>query len=112
MKQALILLGVFVVALNWPRLSVLFAGEIEYDPDRSGPVILYATEWCGYCARTRAFLNKHEIPFDERDVEKSPDAAREMQLLNAYGVPVVVVGGTVIRGYQPAALARALDRTQ
>lgn len=104
-----ILLAVFVLAVNWPRLSVLFAGDIDYDPTVAGEVTLYSTTWCGYCSRTRAFLRKHNIPFDEIDVEESSEAMRQIMQMQAYGVPVVVVGDTIIRGYQPAALARALE---
>ncbi len=109
MREFLILLAVFLVAVNWPAISVLFAGEIDYDPEVSGEVTLYSTRWCGYCRKTRAYLRHNEVPFTEHDIEESEDAMRQIMQLQAYGVPVVVVGDTVIRGYQPAALARALD---
>ena len=104
-----LLLLVFVAAVNWPSLSVLLAGDIDYDPAVAGEVTLYSTKWCGYCAKTRAFLRKHDVPFTEIDVEASGDGMRALAQMQAYGVPVIVVGDKVIRGYQLAALARALD---
>lgn len=107
--QMPLLILLFVVAVNWPSLSVLLAGDIDYDPEVAGEVTLYATRWCGYCAKTRAFLRRHDIPFTEIDVESSEEGMQALAGMQAYGVPVIVVGDTVIRGYQLAALARALD---
>lgn len=109
MKQLLILGAVFLLAVNWPRISVLLAGEIDYDPEVSGEVTLYSTAWCGYCTRTRDYLRRNDVPFTEHDIEKSDEAMQQIMQLQAFGVPVVIVGDTVIRGYRPRALARALD---
>ncbi|MDH3646677.1 MAG: glutaredoxin family protein [Gammaproteobacteria bacterium] len=109
MKQAIVLISLFLIAVNWPNLKLLLAGEIDYDPVQSGAVTLYATKWCSYCAKTRAFLNKHDIPYVEIDVEQSTATMRQMTALGAFGVPVIVVGDTVIKGYQPSVLADALD---
>lgn len=112
MKQTIALILLFIVAVNLPELKVLLAGEIDYDPAVAGQVTLYATNWCGYCARTRAFLKKNNIPFTEYDVEASSEAMRQMTAMGGYGVPVIVVGNTVIRGYQPGLLADALNSKQ
>ncbi|NND60657.1 MAG: glutaredoxin family protein [Gammaproteobacteria bacterium] len=109
MKQALLLIAVFVIAMNWSRISMLWMGDIDYDPAVSGAVTLYSTQSCGYCASTRAFLRRHDIPFEERDVENSEAAMQQMALMNAYAVPVTIIGDEVIHGYRPSALARALD---
>ena len=109
MKQLLILGALFLLAVNWPAISVLLAGEINYDPEVSGEVTLYSTQWCGYCTKTRAYLRRHDVPFTEYDVEQSDEAMSQIMQLQAFGVPVVVVGDTVIRGYQLGALAKALD---
>jgi mycoredoxin len=37
-------------------------------------VIMYCRSWCGDCRRARAWLQEHDIPFTERDVEEDPDA--------------------------------------
>lgn len=108
MKQALFLIALFALVVNLPNLVALGAGDIEYRADTAGEVVLFATKWCGYCAKTRAFFDKHGIPYTEHDIEDSPEAARQMLALGGFGVPVVVVGDKVIRGYQPAALTAAL----
>jgi len=32
-------------------------------------VVLYATDWCGYCAKTRKFLAERGIAYTEFDIE-------------------------------------------
>jgi mycoredoxin len=69
---------------------------------------LYATEWCGYCARTRAFFKENNIAFREFDIEKSSDAHAEYKRLGGNGVPVVLIAEQVIHGYDEPAIRSAL----
>jgi len=72
-------------------------------------VVLYATDWCGYCAKTRRFFADNHIPYQELDVEHSELGRKEYQKLGGGGVPVIVVNdSTVIRGYDPEAIVEAL----
>lgn len=76
-------------------------------------VVLYSTAWCGYCAKTRELFAQHGIDYVELDVEKSAEGRRGHAAVGGGGVPVVVVNDqTVIRGYRPAAILRALGRKQ
>ena len=75
-------------------------------------VVLYATTWCGYCAKTRRFFAKMHIAYKELDVENSEQGRIGYQRLGAGGVPIIVVNGsTVIRGYDPVAINEALGRS-
>ncbi|MFW5432410.1 MAG: glutaredoxin family protein [Methylophilaceae bacterium] len=70
------------------------AGEIKHNN-----VILYATSWCSYCKKTRAFLAKNNIKYTEYDVEKSEEGRKQHKALGGKGVPVLDIKGTVIYGY-------------
>lgn len=82
-------------------------------PPRSvaaGQVILYATSWCGYCAKTRRFFADHQIAYEEIDIEKTAAGEAAYRQLGGGGVPIVVVNQTtVIRGYDPDGILAALD---
>lgn len=108
MKDFLWIAAAFALVAAWPGLQAVFAGDVEYDP-AVGPVVLYSTQSCRYCRSTRDFLDRNEVPFVERDVELSPSAAREHRALGAFGVPVVLVGDTIIEGHRPRRLAAALE---
>ena len=77
--------------------------------DEADGVVLYATEWCGYCRKARRFLQENDIPFVEYDIEKSAEGRRQYEALNGRGIPLLKVKGTVIRGYSPEAIMAALE---
>lgn len=71
-------------------------------------VILYATDWCGYCKMTREFFAANGISYTERDIEKSSAALSEHKKLGGNGVPLIVVGGEVINGWNEGSLRQLL----
>ena len=83
-------------------------------PPPEGAVVVYSAVWCGYCKKAMAWMKEHEVPFIERDVEKTPGAAAELAgKLKAAGipgggVPVTDWGGSVVVGYDLAAFQRLL----
>jgi len=55
-------------------------------------VTVYTTQWCGYCRRLKAGLNREGIPYDEVDIETDPAAANVVTGINRGDrtVPTVV----------------------
>jgi len=104
----------FVAVLAWAvYMAVMFAGDPRgwFTPDQTSEdnaVVLYATEWCGYCRAARRFLQENNIRYVEHDIEKSPDAHRRYRELGGSGVPLLEVNGEVIRGFNPNAIKAAL----
>ena len=62
-------------------------------------VVVYMTTWCKVCARTRHYLSSRGIRFTERDVERSAQGWHEYRQYSGDGVPLVVIGDQVMRGY-------------
>lgn len=82
-----------------------------YDPRRGNPtdhVIVYTTQWCPVCERLRKCLRRHQVPFEERDVEASARAAAEWYALDGTGVPLTLVGRQVAEGMRQEELQPAL----
>ena len=81
------------------------------DAEVSDEVILYATVWCGYCRKARKLLKELDVDYEEKDIEKSREAAREMveKVGGRSGVPVLDIGGKIIRGYNERMIRRAID---
>ena len=38
-------------------------------------VIMYSTQWCGYCHRLKSQMDREGIPFEVIDIENDTDAA-------------------------------------
>lgn len=72
-------------------------------------VEVYGTSWCPACRHARNYFRSAGIPFDDYDVEKDKDAhARMKRLGGGSGVPAIVIGGKVIRGFSKEWCERAL----
>lgn len=74
----------------------------------STDVVIYTTEWCPYCKILRNTLEQYKIPHSEYDTEKSIQGFAGYWVLRGRGVPVSVIGETVIHGYDGQVITDAL----
>ncbi|EPJ80725.1 glutaredoxin [Pseudomonas sp. CFII64] len=109
-KVALIMLFV-VVYQNWGKIEHFFnpSPAVATQSQAQARVVLYATDWCGYCKQTRRFLDSKGIAFKEYDIEKSPEGRKAYEALGGRGIPLIDVNGTIIRGFSEEAILAALD---
>lgn len=55
------------------------------------------------------FLSRAGIPYTERNVRQDPDALEELQAMGYSGVPVTVIDGTRVVGFDEARIRAALE---
>lgn len=109
MKKIVFIALAVLVVQQWGNINALFNPPPDYAAAHGGKVILYATDWCGYCEKTRVYFADNNIPYHEYDIEKSEEGKRQFDDLGGSGVPVVLVNGDVIKGYDPARIAASLE---
>jgi glutaredoxin len=97
------------IALGKPLWSNRAAVPAQATSSAQPQVTLYATEWCGYCAATRALFDKNGIRYTELDVEKTSAGYEGHKKLGGQGVPLIVIGDEVIRGYNEEEIRSALQ---
>ena len=72
-------------------------------------IIVYSTPSCPYCQLVKEFLYNHNIPFEDVDVSQNQEAAQEMVMKSGQtGVPVIDIEGTIIVGFDEAAIRQTL----
>jgi len=77
-------------------------------------VTIYGTSWCGACRAARQYFAGRKIPFADKDVERDPDAARELADKAAKmgiptdRVPVIDVRGRLLLGFDKARIEMLL----
>jgi glutaredoxin 3 len=60
---------------------------------------MYAADWCPYCSRARRLLQSKHAPFEEIDVDASPEARAEMLARSGrHTVPQIFIGDVHIGG--------------
>jgi glutaredoxin-like YruB-family protein len=72
-------------------------------------VIVYSTETCPWCAKTKEFLKSHKVKFSNKDVGKDSKAAAEMiKKSGQQGVPVTEIDGEIVVGFDEGKLKKLL----
>jgi len=73
-------------------------------------IIIYGTDSCPWCHKTREFLKKHKVKFVDKNVGRDHKAAAEMiKRSGQMGVPVIDINGEIIIGYDEKRLKNILN---
>lgn len=67
---------------------------------------IFVTGWCPYCRALEKYLDSRGYPYKRYDIEKDSAGLKKHMQLGGGGVPVVVINGAVIRGFNPADIER------
>jgi glutaredoxin len=110
LKKLLIIIAVLFVATQWPVLRDALVPPKDYSYLGKTYVTMYSTSWCGYCAKARRFMDRNQIAYTDLDIEKSEQANRQYESLGGGGIPLIVVNGQIIQGYDPDSILRYLDQ--
>jgi mycoredoxin len=103
---------IYSVLASLAILVIYFAyiGPNIYQPiEGSKAVTIYTTAWCPYCKKLKKSLDKIDVSYTERDIEKSATAYFAFKSLGASGVPLSIIGEEVIYGYRPNVIQNALE---
>lgn len=109
MKKLILVLVVLLIVQKWHTIADFFNPPPDYSLLHSERVILYATSWCSYCTMTRRFLAQNNIPYFEYDIEKSAEGKEQYDSLGLKGVPVMLIDGELVHGYDPEKISRLLN---
>jgi glutaredoxin len=81
---------------------------------KADDVVIYKAAWCGVCKSAAGFLKRKHVAFIEKDIEKDPAAAAEMQRkasakgLHPTGVPVIDYHGELLLGFDQQRLTQLI----
>jgi glutaredoxin-like YruB-family protein len=63
-------------------------------------VLLFSTSTCSWCRRAKRYFKEQQVPFKEVNIERDPEAAREIvRKTGQTGVPVIKIGSNWIVGF-------------
>ena len=72
-------------------------------------VTIYSTPTCHYCAMAKEYFKENKIQFEEFDVLSNLPKRREMmERSGQLGVPVILIDGQVVVGFDRSRLAQLL----
>lgn len=78
--------------------------------DEPAGLIVYCRSWCPDCARAKRWLEEHDIPFTEIDVDEDRDARAHAEGLNEgrLHTPTFILGDGVCVDFRPERLKELL----
>src|SRR5258706_2561266 len=76
---------------------------------KDSPVTLYTTAGCEGCGEARSLLNSRGIPFTEVSVASEAQLAELKNAVGSNSVPAMLVGSTVLKGFEQGQYNAALD---
>ena len=63
---------------------------------------LYSASWCRDCREAKKFLAKHNIAYNEIDIENTPGAAEAViENVGKRAIPQFVIDGKWVQPYKP-----------
>jgi glutaredoxin 3 len=74
-------------------------------------VVMFSTPTCSWCRRAKRYFKEHRVPFKEVNIERDPQAARDIvRKTGQTGVPVIKIGSSWIVGFDKERIERELVR--
>ena len=71
----------------------------NFDSSGDARVVMYATDWCGYCKQAREYFADNGIEYVEFDIEKDRAAKRDFDALLGTGTPLLYHGYARMSGF-------------
>lgn len=71
-------------------------------------VIVYTSNTCPHCISAKKYLDGKGVSFVERNVSSDPNARKELVAKGYRGVPVIIVDGEEIVGFNKDKLEKLL----
>ncbi|ERT58825.1 glutaredoxin family protein [Peptoniphilus sp. BV3C26] len=73
-------------------------------------VKVYTSNTCPYCTMAKEYLKDRNIEFEEKNVQTDKEARSELMNMGYTGVPVIIIDGQEIVGFDKAKLDTILDK--
>lgn len=94
-------------ASPFARLAASGEGQA---PAAAADVVIYTAKWCGWCQQALQHLDRRGVSYHNRDIDIDPDAPRDLRrLTGSTSVPVLEIGGSLVRGFDVARIDALLD---
>lgn len=96
---------------NFPRDSAVL--ELTGDFTNLGvsdttPIVAYTASWCNVCKELKLFLSFNKINYVDIDIDEDKNALDLLDKYGIKGVPVIVINGRLIQGFDSEILTKYL----
>ncbi|GFN36548.1 glutaredoxin family protein [Tepidimicrobium xylanilyticum] len=73
-------------------------------------VVVYTSSTCPYCVSVKEYLEEKGVSYTEKNVSTDVDARKELMKMGHMGVPVTIIDGQEVVGFDRNKLDELLDK--
>lgn len=73
-------------------------------------ITIYTSNTCPYCTLAKNYLNEKGYSYSEKNVQTDKDARKELMSMGHMGVPVLVIDGEEIVGFDKDKIDSLLEK--
>lgn len=73
-------------------------------------VVIFTSNTWPYCVTAKEYLQEKEIPYTEKNIQTDVEARKELMGMGHMGVPVIIIDGEEIVGFDKEKVEQLLDK--
>lgn len=73
-------------------------------------VIIYTSNTCPYCVLAKNYLDEKGVSYIEKNIQTDSSARKELMSMGYMGVPVLIINGEEVVGFDQAKIDELLDK--
>lgn len=104
MKYLLVLITLLSVSAHAEVFNRNQTSHADHHNDIKNPkqkerVVMFSTNHCYFCKQARTYFKAHNIPYVERNLDRSIAAVRQFKAMNGFGTPLILMGKRQLIGF-------------
>lgn len=73
-------------------------------------VVVYSSNTCPYCVNAKDYLAELGVEYEEKNIQQDKEARKELMEMGHMGVPVIVIDGEEIVGFDKGKIDSLLKK--
>jgi glutaredoxin len=106
---ALLLVAAGSAAAVWRSAAPFALGKQVAAEAKPGDIYMYGATTCGYCKKAARWFGWHDVAYRSCEIDRDAQCKAGFYARKGVGTPLFVVRGKQITGYDPQAIAKALE---
>ena len=73
-------------------------------------ITVFSSDTCPYCVAAKEYLQERGLEYTEKNIQRDKAARKELMSMGHMGVPVILIDGEEIVGFDKEKINRLLDK--